>query len=60
MLFARSENSYLEDVFSILRFRKRSMVSFRRFVIMNVWDRRNANALLDPTGTTQPMRVFQR
>jgi hypothetical protein len=60
MWSARGDNSYLEDVFSILRFRKRSMVSFRRFVILNVWDRRNANALHDSEDSTQPMRAFQR
>jgi hypothetical protein len=50
--------SHLEDVFSILRFRKRSMVSFRKFVILNVRQRRNANVLQDAEGPTQPMRVF--
>jgi hypothetical protein len=45
-------------MFSILRFRKRSMVSFRKFVILNVRQRRNANVLRDAEGPTQPMRVF--
>ena len=58
MRSARSDNSYLEDVFSILRFRKRSVVSFRQFVILNVRHRRNANLLHDAEGPTQPMRVL--
>ena len=53
-----SDNSYLEDMFSILRFRKRTLVSFRRFVILNAWQRREAHELQDPAGSTQPMRAF--
>ena len=58
MRSAHGENSYLEDMFSILRFRKRTMVSFRQFVILNVRQRRNTNPMRDPDGATQPMRVF--
>jgi len=51
------ETSYLEDVFSILRFRRRGVVSFRRFVILSLRDGL-AHALRDGEGTTQPLRVM--
>ena len=57
MRSACGENSYLEDVFSILRFRKPRLVSFRRFVILNVRQRCNANVMRDGEDVTQPMRV---
>lgn len=56
---ASGENSYLEDVFGILRFRKRSLVSFRRFVILKLLPPQGANGLPETEACTQPMRVVQ-
>ena len=55
-----SQRRHLENVFSILRFRHRGVVSFRRFVVLGVQPGRNANAVHDELAFTQPMRVRQR
>jgi hypothetical protein len=39
------DGNHLEDVFSILRFRRRGVVSFRRFVILYAHAGLDANAL---------------
>jgi hypothetical protein len=57
VLTASAQSNYLEDVFSILRFRRRGVVSFRKFVILNVRRWRDANVLHDAEGPTQPLRV---
>lgn len=48
---------YLEEAFNIRRFRRRTLVSFRRFVILNA-QQANANALRPEDSTTQPLRVL--
>ena len=53
----RGNVGYLEKVFSILRFRRRGVESFRRFIVLNVWSGQNANELRDAYPTTQAMRV---
>jgi len=60
MQFASGESNYLEDVFSVLRFRRRGVVSFRKFVILNARRGRNARLLHDAEGPTQPLRVVVR
>jgi hypothetical protein len=50
------ERSYLEDAFSILQFRRRTLVSFRRFVILHA-RRGDANALHAEEAGTQSLRV---
>jgi hypothetical protein len=60
VLTASAESNYLEDVFSILRFRRRGVVSFRKFVILSVRRRQNAKVLRDAEGPTQPLRVQYR
>jgi hypothetical protein len=60
VLTASAESNYLEDVFGILRFRRRGVVSFRKFVILNVWRRQDAKVLRDDEGPTQPVRVLYR
>jgi hypothetical protein len=53
----RGERQYLEDAFSILRFRRRNLVSFRQFVILHArYD--DANALRTAEAVTQPLRVL--
>jgi hypothetical protein len=54
-----SGEAYLEDVFSILRFRRRGVVSFRKFVILYARPGCDANALRMAEGPTQPMRVHR-
>jgi hypothetical protein len=49
-------NDPLEEVFSVLRFRRRGPVSFRKFIILSASE---ANALRSPEGETQPLRVLQ-
>lgn len=60
VLTASAESNYLEDVFSILRFRRRGVVSFRKFVILNVGRRQDPKVLRDDEGPTQPVRVLYR
>ena len=60
MRTVRGEANQLEDVFSILRFRRfrrRGMVSFRKFIILSA---QVANELQDTEGPTQPLRVMHR
>ena len=52
------KSNYLEDVFSVLRFRRRGVVSFRKFVILNAWHGKTATVLRDAEGPTQPVRVL--
>jgi len=47
--------NYLEEVFCILQFRRRGLVSFRRFVILRAC--RTANRLREEEADTQPLRV---
>lgn len=54
-----SERTCLEDAFSILQFRRRALVSFRRFVILHA-PQSNANALRSENAPTQPLRVLLR
>ena len=58
MSFVSEELSFLENAFSILRFRNRGVVSFRRFIVMNIWSGHDAHDVRDTLGDTQPMRVF--
>jgi hypothetical protein len=51
------ERQYLEDAFSILRFRRRNLVSFRQFVILNA-RHDDANALRTAEAATQPLRAL--
>lgn len=51
------ERQFLEDAFSILQFRRRDLVSFRRFVILNA-RRGDANTLHPEEAATQPLRVL--
>ena len=53
------ERKYLEEAFTILRFRRRTVVSFRRFVILHALHC-DANALRAEDTTTQPLRVLHR
>lgn len=48
--------SALENAFSILRFRRSRVVSFRRFVVLRAGDR-GAHDLRFEEGATQPMRL---
>jgi len=50
---------YLEEAFTILRFRRRSLVSFRRFVILPARGD-DANTLRIDRAATQPVRVLHR
>jgi hypothetical protein len=52
--------SFLENAFSILRFRRKGVVSFRRFVVMTLWSGRNAMDLREDVADTQPMRAFHK
>jgi hypothetical protein len=54
------ESKYLEDAFSILRLRRRGVVSFRRFVILNARRGGDANALHAEKAATQPLRASHR
>jgi hypothetical protein len=54
---ADGDRKQLEEVFSVLRSRRRGPVSFRKFVILGA---REANALRTPEGATQPLRVLHR
>jgi hypothetical protein len=53
----RGESKHLEHAFRILRFRRRGVVSFRRFVILNG---RDADALRTLEAEVQPLRVTRR
>ena len=53
------EANYLENAFSILRFRNRGVVSFRRFVILHVRPNARANELHGNQQATQPLRVMR-
>jgi hypothetical protein len=50
--------SFLENAFSILRFRSRGLVSFRRFIVMSLWPGQGAQEARDEVADTQPMRAF--
>ena len=50
--------SFLENAFSILRFRSRGLLSFRRFIIMSLWSGQGAHEARDDVADTQPMRAF--
>jgi hypothetical protein len=56
------ERTWLEDAFSILQLRRRTLVSFRQFVILHARQARpgNANALRAEDATAQPLRVVHR
>ena len=56
----RRPSKHLEDAFSVLRFRRRGVVSFRKFVILNVRRRSNASGQHLEEAVTQPMRVVHR
>jgi hypothetical protein len=60
MWTARGDANCLEDVFSVLRFRRRGMVSFRKFIILNAQHGPEANALHLEEAATQPLRVLYR
>jgi hypothetical protein len=49
----------LENAFSILRFRTRGVVSFRRFIVLSLWSGQNAIDLHQAVGDTQPMRALR-
>lgn len=51
------ERQYLENAFSVLRFRRRNLVSFRQFVILNA-RHDDANAMRTGEAPTQPLRVL--
>jgi hypothetical protein len=51
--------SFLENAFSILRFRSAGLVSFRRFIIMTLWSGQGAHEVHDDVADTQPMRAFR-
>jgi hypothetical protein len=51
------ELSHLENAFSILRFRRRGVVSFRRFVVLTCSAGGTANELHTDRVATQPMRM---
>jgi hypothetical protein len=53
----RGESNHLEHAFRILRFRRRGVVSFRRFVILNG---RDADALRSSEAALQPLCVTHR
>ncbi|HET7503659.1 MAG TPA: hypothetical protein VFK02_21710 [Kofleriaceae bacterium] len=53
------ERRQLENAFSILRFRRRGVVSFRRFVVLNAWPSRSTHDLQFEGATTQPMRTMR-
>ena len=50
--------SLLENAFSILRFRTRGLVSFRKFLVMSLWSGQGAHEARDDVADTQPMRAF--
>jgi hypothetical protein len=50
------ERTHLEDVFGILRFRRRDLCSFRRFVILSSMP--DTNEMRVEEVTTQPLRVL--
>jgi hypothetical protein len=54
------ESKYLEDAFDVLRFRRRGVVSFRRFVVLYAGSAETANALRIGEDATQPLRVLHR
>jgi hypothetical protein len=54
-----SERRYLENAFSILRFRRRGVVSFRRFVVLSGRPGQTANDMHLGDAATQPMRVMR-
>lgn len=58
MWVRREALSHLENAFGILRFRSRGVVSFRRFVVLNIWSGQDANDLHDDLPPTQPMRAL--
>jgi len=61
MRTACGDGTGLEDVFNILRFRRRrGVVSFRKFVVLNVRPSCDANGLHIDEGETQPLRVEHR
>ncbi|HEY0483662.1 MAG TPA: hypothetical protein VGD37_39355 [Kofleriaceae bacterium] len=60
MWTACGDGNCLEDVFSVLRFRRRGMVSFRKFIILNAQRGPDANALHLEEAATQPLRVLHR
>ena len=49
---------FLENAFSILRFRSRGLLSFRRFIIMSLCSGQGAHEARDDVADTQPMRAF--
>jgi hypothetical protein len=51
--------SFLENAFSILRFRSSGLLSFRRFIILTLWSGQGAHELHAEVEDTQPMRAFQ-
>jgi hypothetical protein len=50
-----AQASALENAFSILRFRRSRVISFRRFVVLHASDR-SVHGLRFEEGGTQPMR----
>jgi hypothetical protein len=54
------ERRYLENAFSILRFRRRGVASFRRFVVLHAWPAGITNAVHGDALATQPVRVLVR
>jgi len=50
---------FLKNAFGIRQFRKRALVTFHRFTVLNVADM-NANDLQLALGATQPLRVERR
>jgi len=61
MCMAASDRlSFLENAFSILRFRASGPVSFRRFIIMSLWSGQGAQEPREDVADTQPMRAFHK
>jgi hypothetical protein len=55
----RGERSFLEDALGILQFRRRPLVSFRRFVVLHARCP-DAKALHTEESSTQPLRVLHQ
>jgi hypothetical protein len=58
VMWLESAGSALENAFSILRFRRRGVVSFRRFVVFHLPDGIAKDLRFDEAGT-QPVRVVR-
>jgi hypothetical protein len=54
------ERRYLENAFRILRFRRRDVVTFRRFVVLSGDIAQTANDVHAEAARTQPLHVMMR